>query len=171
MNRKQFGQLMAAVTTVFEIKAKNEAGYMVWFNALEDLDYSIATKAVDKLIMTKSGFMSPAEIRQAYTEIINGDKPTLEQTLTDLNRMASKYGRYAINEGYEWLEVANPVAYRIMKAIGYNSYANNDLAYMQPTIKKLHTEIVQSDADSALLQSKFAAEIGSIRSRGLLRCD
>ena len=159
---------MAAVTTVFEIKAKNEAGYSIWYRALEDLDYTVASKAVEKLIQTKSGFLSPAEIREAYNDIITGDKPSFEKTLLDMNRAVSKYGRYRINDCYDWLEKENPVAHRIMKALTYNAYANNNITFMQPTIKKLHAEIVTADADSALLQTKFASEISSIRARALL---
>lgn len=167
MNKKEFGQLMAAVQSVFEIKAKDEAGYMVWFEALEDLEYHTAAQAVKKLTQTKKGFLSPSEIREAYVAITAGDQPSLEQTLNDMNTIASKFGRYRMVEGMDWLQNQNPVAYRVMKAITYTAYANNQQAYMHPTIKQLHKEIVTNDSDVALLQSKFASEIGSIKAKAL----
>ena len=168
MTKQQFAQITSGIQAFYGTFQLDITQMGLWYEMLEDLDYEICNKAIKKLIQTTKFAPTVADIRQAYTEIKNGDLPSLEQSINDMRLVASKYGRYRYDEGMEWLKTKNPTAYRILKAIGYNSYANNQEAYMQSTIAKLHKEIVENDAEVATLQTKFIAEIGAIKQQGLL---
>ena len=166
MIKKEFALILAAIQTGYNTKFSLEKANL-YFDNLKDIDYKNCEQAVKKLLQTEEYPPTIAAIRKACLAITSGDKPSLEETMTDLRKMVSRYGRYNTESGYKWLKDHNPTAYRIMRALGYEAYANNQASYMQPTISKLHKEIVENNADVLLLQDKFAQDIGKIKTKAL----
>lgn len=168
MDKQEFATLVKGSKAYFPNFALDKLQMTLWYDALDDLEYQTTQNAIKKLAQTTEFAPTIAAIRRAYIEIKNGNLPSLEQTMSDIQSMITKYGRYRVVEGLQWLQDKNPIGYKIIKAIGYESYANNQLSYIQPTIIKLHKEITESDETVAVLQTKFLSEIGSIKAKGLL---
>lgn len=168
MTKQEFINLIKGSKAYFPNFVLDKLQMTLWYDALDDLEYQAAQKAIKKLAQTTEFAPTIAAIRKAYVDIMNGDKPSLEQTLNDLNALTRyPYGRYKVVEGMAWLQEKNPTAYRILKSLGYETYANNDISYLMPTVTKLHKEIVEHDADVKLLQGKFCEELGKAKTKAL----
>ncbi len=166
MIKEDFANILAAIEEVYNTKFTAEKS-KIYFENLDDLEYLICEKAIRKLIQTSEYPPTVASIRKAYTSITNGSKPSLEKTLSDLNKLTKHpFGRYKTIEGMEWLKQNNETAYRIMKCIGYTTYANCNIDYMMPKIQALHKEIVENDSTVLLLQDKFASDINNMKNQG-----
>jgi hypothetical protein len=168
MTKEEFATLIKGSKAYFPNFILDKLQMSLWYDALDDLEYQVTQKAIKKLAQTTEFAPTIAAIRKTYIEMVNGEKPSLEQTLNDLNALTRyPYGRYNVVEGMTWLQEKNPTAYRVLKSLGYETYANNDINYLMPTVIKLHKEIVEHDTDIKLLQSKFCVELGKAKTKAL----
>ena len=167
MEKKEFVKLMGAVESVFETKAKDEAGYMIWFNALKDIDYTLASKAVSNLTATNHGFLAPAQIRQACLEITN-PKPSFIEAYQLMNDTISKFGRYRQQEAMDNLKKENDAMYKVVKAIGFNTVCSSGASFTRGPIERMYKEVTTSE-NGQLLIGNYSDDISEMRSKALPR--
>lgn len=74
-----------------------------WFNYLDDLDFEIATKAVDKYIREEKFAPTVADIRTTYEDIISSEKKRIGAIRDQYRNAKSEYPG-TIEEGYAWEE-------------------------------------------------------------------
>lgn len=165
MTKKEFGQLMAVVQSLFEIKAKDAAGYEVWFELLHDLEYSTAVQAVKKLGLTHHGFLAPAQIREACQDILN-PRPSFTEAYKTLNYARQYFGRYRVLEAVEYIKEQNAELHEVVKAIGYKSLCDCNPEFSRGAVERMYKEVVTGGKDQLLLGS-HSDDIAKIRMKAL----
>jgi len=167
VSKNEFANILAAIQEVYSTKFTSEKSKL-YFENLNDLDYTTCQKAVKKLIQTSEYPPTVASIRKSYLSIINGDQSSTEEVLGLYNKVVQNFGRYRIAEGMEWIKQENETAWRILKAIGYNNYCNCDPSVTAHLINKMTKEIAIKNNENLALETQFAKEIGQIRKQAML---
>ena len=150
MDKKQFGVIMTTIISVFKIQSETKQAMAIWYKALNDLDYDLATKAVDNLIQTHSGFIAPADIRKACVEVLN-PKVGFTEAYQLTNDVIRKFGRYQQVEAMEYLKSKNEAMHKVVRAIGFNNLCNTDLSYTRGAMERMYKEVVVTGQQANLL--------------------
>lgn len=163
----EFGELMATAQSVYNLNAKDEAAFKVWYVALNDLDYDIAAEALGRLIKKQTGFLSPADIRAEYQNVIS-PKPSFIEAYSVLTTAVSKYGRYQHKEALEYIERNSPEMMVVVKAMGFSRICNTDPQFTRGPVERMYKEVVTSGTNSLLL-ANHSDDISEIEKRSLPR--
>jgi hypothetical protein len=168
MTENEFIALMAKVSSIFEVKAKDKLGFEIWFEALKELDYNVASAALVKLSRTKQGgFIVPAEIIGAAVEVQKGKSIPTSDAIALIEKTVAKWGRYRQIEGMEWLKEQNVDAYNILKAVGYQNMCNVDPNFVRGTLSKMYEEVSKNSTEVLMLGRVFGKEIAQIQQKSL----
>ncbi len=165
MDKAQFTKMMAVVTTMFNIQSDTKQAMAIWYQALNDLEYDLAIEAVRQLTRTKSGWLYPADIRKACVDVIN-PKVSFTEAYELLNIVRSKYGRYRVKEGLEYLEKQNQALHKVVKAIGYRSLCDSNPDFTRGSVERMYKEVLINKGNANLL-GNFEDDIKKIKSLGL----
>ena len=79
MTDKEFAKLVKGMKAVYTMPSfiPDEMAFKMWFSVLKDLDYRVASLAVQKYIATCEAEPKPASIMRIATDIIGGDEITM----------------------------------------------------------------------------------------------
>lgn len=162
MNRNEFLNIMAAIESNFETKAKTDMALDLWFEELKDIDYMICQNAVRSMYRNHdSRFVTVRDIRESCEELLNPKANIVEayQLMTDTIRL---YGRYQHQKAMEQLEAKNTEMHKVVRAIGYQQLCNCNLDFTRGAIERMYKAVVVQK-DSANLLGNFQSEINEVR--------
>lgn len=167
MTIEEYSKLMIAINTVFQVKAEGKAGKAMWYKSLEDLDYDLAAQAVKNLTRTHSGWLYPAQIRQACMDITN-PKPSFTEAYQLMNDSIRKFGRYRHQEALDYIMEQNPHMHTVVKAIGFQTLCNSGAQFTRGPVERMYKEVIEKGADKLML-GNYQDDLDKIRAMALPR--
>ena len=166
MTNPEFMQIMAAIESNFETKAKTAMALELWYEELKDLEYPICQKAVRGMYRNHdSRFVAVADIRKAYTEIVNPQVSFTEayQLVNDCIRL---FGRNRHSEAMDYLEQKNPAMHTVVKAYGFQNLCNTGPSFSRGPIERMYKE-ASKRGNEQLLLGNFKDDIEQVRLKSL----
>lgn len=104
MTREEFSVLVKGMRAVFTQTTfiPDKSAFDTWYMLLGDLDYTVASAAIQKYMVTNKFPPTPAEIREIAAGIVQGETPDWSDGWEQVLKLIRKYGSYnqaaAMNE-------------------------------------------------------------------------
>ena len=120
MNKAEFGKFAMALKTYYprENLLPNEQALELWFNQLQDIEYKLAEVALNKWVATNKWSPSIADIREAATAVIQGEKPDWGEGWEQVQRAIRLYGSYSQEQA---LESMDDITRQAVRQIGWKN--------------------------------------------------
>lgn len=164
MTREECKKVIAVLRANYSnFAVTNQTQFEVWVKFLEDIDYSLADKAVQKIIMESEFPPTIATIRKQCLSITGHKKKSKADCIGLINKAISKFGRYQVVEAMDWIKEQDEATYHVIKAIGLTNYCNSDPNFSNNLIIKMYSEIADSKEKQMLLTQEFTEQIAEIR--------
>jgi hypothetical protein len=113
----------------------------MYYNELMDIDFKTAELAVNELIETSEYFPTIAAIRKTCARIA---RPELSQTASEVSKLIQdairKFGHPRALEACEYIKQRNPLAYKVVKGIGFINICKSSPEFVYPRIDRLYRE-------------------------------
>lgn len=148
MNKKEFAKLMLCVDANYGKREATNETMDIFFALLKDLDYSIASKAIAKLMLTSKYCPTIADIREAYTNIINGERPNSAKAWSIFT---SYINVYSTKDAYERLKTDYFDIYNVIHTIGARKLLLGTEKQSRAEFEKLYTEHMLSKKKAEML--------------------
>ena len=110
MTKGETAKLLAVLAAAFPRFEVDDLKVQVWHEMLGDLDYSLASLAIKKLILESTFAPAIAEVRKAVAEILNPEGMTAAEAWGEVERAIRIYGCYRETEA---LERCRPASQRL----------------------------------------------------------
>ena len=133
----------------------------VWYASLNDLDYDLATQAIKNLARTHSGYLYPAQIRQACVDVLN-PKANFTEGYKLVNDVIRKFGKYRHLEAMEYIKSHNTAMYTVVEAIGFQSICNSNPEFSRNLVERMYKD-VQKRGTEQLLIGNFKDDISGLK--------
>jgi len=161
MKHSEFLKLVAALDSNYRSQPADKFSLEVWFRNLQDLDYKIAGKAIQQIMLTNKYYPTPAEIREAYTAITKGNRMTGLQAYEIFNQYCDK-GVYTDRQNIDRLKTEYPQVYNIAKAIGFTALHSGNENFIRPEFERMFEKYQDCDFKQNMLPVGFMAECQQI---------
>ncbi len=130
---------------------------------LGDLDYSLASLAIKKLILENTFAPAIAEVRKAVMEILNPDGMTAAEGWGEVERAIRLYGYCRETEA---LESMSPRVAKVVKYIGWqNICLNEEPGVVRGQFLKMYAQVAEREQKELLLPAGLRNEIQRLASR------
>ncbi len=157
MTKIETAKLLAVLAAAFPRFEVDDLKVQVWHEMLGDLDYSLASLAIKKLILENTFAPAIAEVRKAVMEILNPDGMTAAEGWGEVERAIRIYGYYREAEA---LESMSPRVAKVVKFIGWqNICLNEEPGVVRGQFLKMYQQVQERDHREMLLPADLRQEI------------
>lgn len=137
----------------------------IWYQMLKDLDYKAASAAVQKHILTSKYPPTIADIREAVSELVNGEEMTWgESWAAALNAVR----RYGFHRKAEALESLDPMTRRCVNAITFEALClmeNDAVMATRAHYQKLFEVMQKRELEEKRLPLPLRETIGELQGK------
>ena len=149
MTKIETAKLLAVLAAAFPRFEVDDLKVQVWHEMLGDLDYSLASLAIKKLILESTFAPAIAEVRKAVAEILNPDGMTAAEAWGEVERAIRLYGYYRETEA---LESMSPSVAKVVKYIGWqNICLNEEPGVVRGQFLKMYAQVAEREQKELLL--------------------
>lgn len=153
-------RLLAVLDTNYRVKPMPEEQVEIWYNCLKDIDYKIAEKAVQKILLTSKFYPTISEIRNACLELVQGHKKSGLEAWGIFRQYISLY---STPEDYQRLHQDYPDVYSMVKAVGGRELLLGNADFVRPEFERMYNEHRETLINQQLLPETFRRDIEHIR--------
>lgn len=160
MNYKEFGSFAAALKTYYpkDNLLPNEQAIELWYAALRDLPYEVASNALMILVQSSKFPPSIAEIREAAAKLIHGETKDWSKAWEEARKAMSRYGRDRKSLAYETLD---ELTRDVIDRLGYrNLCISENTASDRANFRDIYNELAQRRTESCKLSPQIQNMIG-----------
>ena len=163
MTREEFSVLVKGMRAVFTqttfIPDKN--AFDTWYMLLGDLEYPVASVAIQKYMVTNKFPPTPAEIREIAAGVVQGETPDWSDGWETVLRMIRKYGSY--NQAAAMQEM-DSITRQTVERLGYMELClSENIAVERANFRDIYKQIAERKQKAAQLPPALTNSI-----RGLL---
>ena len=163
MTKIETAKLLAVLAAAFPRFEVDDLKVQVWHEMLGDLDYSLASLAIKKLILENTFAPAIAEVRKAVMEILNPDGMTAAEGWGEVERAIRLYGYCRETEA---LESMSPRVAKVVKYIGWqNICLNEEPGVVRGQFLKMYAQVAEREQKELLLPAGLRNEIQRLASR------
>jgi len=138
LTNKECLQLIARLENTWGV-VFNAARKEIYGESLADLDFNAALTAVRILAQTEKFTPTVAHIREACIKITTPRPDALAAVMLVYGVIRS-YGRWHEIEGMAYIKERDPLAYRIVRGIGYGDICGGNPDFVRPEFERLYRE-------------------------------
>jgi len=162
MNKKEFAIIVAAIEHTYKTQPVTKETMKIWYECLKDIDYEIADKAIQKIIMTNKFYPSIAEIREACYELIHGEQISGEQAW---NIFKKHINLHSTHEDYEKLKADYPEVYKIVSHLGARDLLMGNPSFVRPEFERIFNQSQDSSKKNKLISEGFDKDIQALKDK------
>lgn len=125
MNKQEFAMWASAVKTYYprENLLPNDAAMRLWFQELQDIEFTVASLALRKWVAVSKWSPTIADIREYARSVQQGEIPDWGEGWKEVQLAVRKYGRYDIQGA---MQSFSPLTFEVVKRIGFEEICNSD---------------------------------------------
>jgi hypothetical protein len=161
---EQTATLTTLISAAQGVSFADESKIRIWYSLLEDLEFELAHLALKKLLRTEMYSITPAHIRAACADLA-GDSPDVAAAVELVFDALRNYGRYNWEAGMERIENGDPIAFSIVKAIGYFNLCNGNTEYTRPEFVRFYREAAAAYRVEKVMPQRLLLQIGEYKAR------
>lgn len=161
MNYKEFGRFAAALKTYYpkDNLLPNEQAIELWYKALGDLPYEVASNALMILVQSSKFPPSIAEIREAAAKLIHGETKDWSKAWEEACRAMSRFGRDRKSLAYETLD---ELTREVVDRLGYrNLCMSENVASDRANFRTIYTELAERRTETSKLSPQIQNMLGN----------
>lgn len=149
MTKIETAKLLAVLAAAFPRFEVDDLKVQVWHEMLRDLDYSLVSLAIKKLISESTFAPAIAEVRKAVAEILNPDGMTAAEAWGEVERAVRTYGYYQETKAMESL---SPRTAKVVRQIGWREIClNEEPGVVRGQFLKMYQQVQERDHREMLL--------------------
>lgn len=164
MTYEQVLTLTTLISAAQGVSFADESKTKVWFSLLDDLDFETAHLALKKLLRTEQSNITPAHIRNTCVELIESRIDTIS-AVNLVYKVLNDYGRNASKDGLACIEKNDPIAYQIVKSIGYSELCNGNSSFTRPEFERLYREAAKTIQIQKALSPELLGQINNFKAK------
>lgn len=157
MTKIETAKLLAVLAAAFPRFEVDDLKVQVWHEMLGDLDYSLASLAIKKLILESTFPPSIAEVRNAAVEIQTPEQTTGAQAWGEVIKAIRIYGHYREEEA---LASMSPVTAQVVRCMGWRDIClNSEPGVVRGQFLKMYQQIAAREKENKLLPDDLKLEM------------
>jgi hypothetical protein len=157
MTKGETAKLLAVLAAAFPRFEVDDLKVQVWHEMLGDLDYSVASLAIKKLILESTFPPSIAEVRKAAVEIQNPEQTTGAQAWGEVIKAIRIYGHYREEEA---LASLSPMTAQVVRCMGWRDIClNSEPGVIRGQFLRMYDQIVTRKRKERLLPSGMRKQL------------
>ncbi|MFW9970264.1 MAG: replicative helicase loader/inhibitor [Candidatus Odinarchaeota archaeon] len=160
MTFKEFAVIIATLENSYKSQPATKETMKIWYECLKDIDYKIAHKAIQKILLTSKFYPTIAEIRESCYELLNGEKMTGGEAWGIFTKYITLSSP---RSDYEKLENDYPEVYKIVKHLGGRDLLLGNISFVRPEFERIFNENYEISKKQNLLTDSFKKEIEILR--------
>lgn len=163
MTKIETAKLLAVLAAAFPRFEVDDLKVQVWHEMLGDLDYSLASLAIKKLILENTFAPAIAEVRKAVAEILNPDGMTAAEGWGEVERAIRLYGYYRETEA---LESMSPMTAKVVRCMDWREIClSEEPGVIRGQFLKMYQQIAERDRKERLLPQGLRNQIQILAER------
>jgi len=164
MTKGEVAKLLAVLAASYPKFEVDDLKVHVWHEMLSDIDYSIASTAIKKLIMQNTFPPSIAEVRKAVTELMNPEQVTSSEAWGEVIRAMRNFGYYREEEA---LASMSPTTARVVRYMGWREICMSEepAGVLRGQFLKMYEQVVAREQEKKLLPPAMQNEIKKLTER------
>lgn len=140
----------------------------IWFQMLQDLDYSLASVAVQKYMMTNKFPPTIADIRAIIAEL--SDEQRGEDWSIGWGRVLKAIGRYGYCRPHDALDSLDEISREVVKCIGWNNLCcSENISIERASFRQIYETIRSRRRESLQLSQSVNQMIGDVKTNAMGR--
>lgn len=162
MNKKEFALFASALRTYYpkEKLLPNEQAIELWFKQLQDIPYNIAEVALNKWVATNKWSPSIADIREAATDLTQGEAKEWGAAWQDVLRAIRLYGSY---EEQKALDSLDETTRKVVKQLGFRNLCfSEEIQVDRANFRMIYEQQLQRDKQDAQIPPRLKALISNM---------
>ena len=161
MTKGETAKLLAVLAAAFPRFEVDDLKVQVWHEMLGDLDYSLASLAIKKLILESTFPPSIAEVRKAAVEIQTPEQTTGAQSWGEVITAIRNFGHYREEEA---LASLSPVTAQVVRYMGWREIClNSEPGVARGQFLRMYDQIVTRKRKERLLPSGMRKQLMNLR--------
>jgi len=160
MQRIDFGKIMAVLNSSYKTQPLAKETLEIWYRSLSDIDYTLAQKAVEKILLTSKFYPTIAEIRETCLSLIEGKKVT---GLEAWGIFRKYINLYSTAENYEKLKQDHPDIYALVHAVGGRELLSGNADFVRPEFERMYNEHRDTLKKEKMLPAGFTQDVEKLR--------
>ena len=167
MTKGEVAKLLAVLAASYPRFEVDDLKVQVWHEMLGDLDYSLASLAIKRLILESTFPPSIAEVRKAAVEIQTPEQTTGAQAWGEVIRAIRNYGVYREEEA---LSSMSPRTAYVVKCMGWREICmGEESGVIRGQFLKMYQQVAEREQKEQLLPPAMRREIKQIAQLTQLR--
>lgn len=160
MTKGETAKLLAVLAAAFPRFEVDDIKVQVWHEMLGDLDYSLASLAIKKLILESTFPPSIAEVRKAAVEIQTPEQTNGTQAWGEVIKAIRNFGHYREEEA---LASMSPRTAYVVKCMGWREICMaEELGVIRGHFLKMYQQVAEREQKERLLPPAMRREIKQI---------
>lgn len=157
MTKGEVAKLLAILAASYPKFEVDDLKVHVWHEMLGDLDYSIASMAIKKLIMQNTFPPAIAEVRKAAAVLTGPEQVTGSEAWGEVIRAIRNYGYYREEEA---LASMSPTTARVVRYMGWREICLSEEppGVLRGQFLKMYEQVANREAEEKLLPPAFKDE-------------
>jgi len=164
MTKGEVAKLLAVLAASYPKFEVDDLKVHVWHEMLSDIDYSIASTAIKKLIMQNTFPPSIAEVRKAVTELMNPEQVTSSEAWGEVIRAMHNFGYYREEEA---LASMSPTTARVVRYMGWREICMSEepAGVLRGQFLKMYEQVTEREQKETLLPERLKDDIKMLSER------
>jgi hypothetical protein len=160
MQKIEFLKLIAVLDSSYKTQPIAKETLEIWYRSLSDIDYILAQKAVEKILLISRFYPTIAEIRETCLSLIKGKKVTGFEAWGTFRKYINIYSGA---EDYERLKQDHPDIYTLVHAVGGRELLSGNADFVRPEFERMYNEHRAELTKEKLLPAGFTQEVERLR--------
>lgn len=161
MTKAEIAKILAVLAASYPKFEVDDLKVHVWHEMLGDLDYAVASMAVNKIIMQNTFPPAIAEVRKAVTELMNPEQVTSSEAWGEVTRAIRNYGYYREEEA---LASMSPITAQLVRYMGWREIClSEDIGVIRGQFLRMYDQIVARKQKEQLLPSMMREQLANLR--------
>ncbi len=160
MTKSEVAKLLAVIAAAYPKFEVDDLKVQVWHEMLGDLDYSLASLAIKKLILESTFPPSIAEVRKAAVEIQAPEQTNGTQAWGEVIKAIRNFGHYREEEA---LASMSPRTAYVVKCMGWREICmGEESGVIRGQFLKMYQQVAEREQKEQLLPPAMRREIKQI---------
>lgn len=161
MTKSEFGQLADAIRTYYpkEEILPNAAAMSLWYEQLKDIDYKLASMALQKWVATNKWSPAISDIRGQVVDIVNPTPKTWGEAWQEVIKAVAHFGYYQEAEAMASLD---DLTRHCVKGVGYRQLCISENLSVERANFRM---IFENEAEKRKVNSQLPAGFKEIQAK------
>ncbi len=164
MTKSEIAKLLAVLAASYPKFEVDDLKVQVWHEMLGDLDYSIASMAIKKLIMQNTFPPAIAEVRKAAAVLTGPEQVSGSEAWGEVIMAIRNYGYYREEEA---LASMSPTTARVVRYMGWREICMSEepTGVLRGQFLKMYEQVTEREQKEKLLPERLKADIKMLSER------